>query len=75
MSYANEEAIRYYTEALALIPSDHSNRFELLASRAAVFDLIAQREMQLVDIETMLELAEVSDDDLRRCDALIALAD
>ncbi len=72
--YANEDAIRLYTEALGMLPGDAPERFELLASRAAVYDLIAQRAAQRADVEAMLALAEALDDDTRRCDALTAQA-
>jgi tetratricopeptide (TPR) repeat protein len=73
--YANEEAVRFYSEALALIPADHADRFDLLSARAQVYDILARREAQHADVEAMLALAEKLDDDARRCDALIALAD
>ena len=73
--YANRDAIKFYTEALALMPAEHPERFEVLASRAAVYDLIAEREAQHADIEAMLALADALHDDARRCDAWIALAD
>jgi len=76
--YANADAIRLYTQALALMPADpekDGDRFDLLAARAAVYDLVARREAQRADAEAMLALAEKQNDDARRCDALIALAD
>ncbi|MBN1485139.1 MAG: protein kinase [Chloroflexia bacterium] len=73
--YSNEEAIHFYSEALDLLPPDHPERFELLAARAQVYDLVAQREAQLADVEAMLALAQEWADNARRCDALIALAD
>ncbi len=73
--YANEEAICFYTEALALLPADHPQRFEALAARSQVYDVAARREEQRADVEAMLALAERLDDDARRCDAWIALAD
>jgi tetratricopeptide (TPR) repeat protein len=72
--YANREAIAAYTEALALT-TDDAGRFDLLAARAAVCDVIAARDEQRADVDAMLALAEKLDDDARRCDALIALAD
>ncbi len=76
--YANQDAIRFYTEALALVPDDpenYSQRFDLLASRATVYDLIGLREQQRADVDAMLALAEKHDDDARRFDSLLALAD
>jgi predicted ATPase len=73
--YANQDAIRFYSEALELMPDDHPGHFEVLAARAEVYNIIAQREAQYDDVQAMLALAEEWDDDARRCDALIALAD
>ncbi|MBF8286007.1 MAG: serine/threonine protein kinase, partial [Anaerolineales bacterium] len=73
--YANEDAIRLYTEALALTPEDHPGRFDLLAARVKVYNIVARREEQRADAEAMVALAEKQNDDARRCEALIALAD
>jgi predicted ATPase len=73
--YANDDAIRLYTEALHLMPDDHPGRFDALAARAGVYDVVARREEQLADAQAMLALADASHDDARRCDALIALTD
>ena len=73
--YANTDAIRFYTEALALMPEDSAERFDTLAARMAVHDLTAQRDAQRADVEAMLALADRLDDEARRCDAHIALAD
>ena len=40
--YANEEAIRAYTEAIALTPDTDRERFDLLLARAQTYDLVAQ---------------------------------
>jgi tetratricopeptide (TPR) repeat protein len=73
--YANDDAIRLYTEALDLMSEDHPGRFDAFAARCQVFDIVARREEQRSDVEAMLALAEELDDDARRCDAYIALAD
>ncbi len=73
--YANDDAIRFYAEALALTPNDTPERFDLLAARAKVYDVVARREPQRADIDAMLVLAEELKDDFRQCDALLALAD
>ncbi|HEY48379.1 MAG TPA: protein kinase [Anaerolineae bacterium] len=73
--YANQEAIRYYTEELEFLPEKHPDRFDLLASRAGIYDLIASREKQLADVTDMIDLSEILDDDGLRCDAQLALAD
>jgi predicted ATPase len=73
--YANDDAIRLYSEALALLPEGDPQRFDVLAARAGVYDIVARRDEQLADVEAMLALAEAMQDDARRCDGLIALAD
>lgn len=73
--YANEEAIHLYSEALELMPPDHPDRFDLLSARASVYDVVACREEQLADVKEMLSLAQRAQEDARRCDALLALAD
>ena len=73
--YAGQEAIQYYSQALRLLSEDDPRRFELLAARSAVYELVADRERQRADIETMLALAEGWDDKHCQCDALIAMGD
>ena len=73
--YANHDAIKFYIEALALFADDDPDRFEVLLARAAVYDVIANRDAQRKDAEAMLALAETLNDDSRRFDALLALAD
>jgi tetratricopeptide (TPR) repeat protein len=73
--YANKDAIRFYSEALALLAEDDPARFGLLAARVNIFDLTAQRAEQYADAQAMLALAERLDDDERRCAALLALTD
>jgi len=73
-TYANEDAIRLYTEALALLPEDHENRFDLLATRVALYDITTEREAQRADIDAMLVLAEKQQDNARLVDAYLALA-
>jgi predicted ATPase len=71
--YANEDAVRLYSEALILIPENDPSRFELLAGRAAAYDVMADREAQLADIEEMLILTEEAGDDVQRVEALLLL--
>jgi len=73
--YANEEAIRLYSEALDLMPDEAPGRFAVLAARNQVYGVAARREAQSADVAAMLTLAEELDDDGFRCDALIAQAD
>jgi predicted ATPase len=74
-SYVNEDAVRLYSEALSLISEDDPKRFELLAGRAEVYNVMAEREAQLADVEMMLVLAENRGDEARRVEALLALAE
>jgi predicted Ser/Thr protein kinase len=73
-AYANEDAIRLYSEAISLLAEDDIDRFMLLESRAAVYDVMADRDSQLVDIEAILAIADYQGDDTRRVDALLSLA-
>jgi predicted ATPase len=74
-SYANEDAIRYYSQALEYVPENAPERLELLAARARVYGLVAQMEAQRADLEAMLALAGALENDAHRCDALVALAE
>ncbi|MDX1612966.1 MAG: protein kinase [Candidatus Promineifilaceae bacterium] len=73
-SFANEEALRLYTEALSLLPGDHWLRYELLAERAQIYGLVGNYEAQRRDAETMLTIAEKQDDESKIMDALLELA-
>jgi adenylate cyclase len=73
--YANEEAIAHLSQALEYVPVDAPQRLDLLAARAKVYGLIAEWEAQRADLEALLALAEALEDDVHRCDALIALAE
>ncbi|MGW8144743.1 MAG: protein kinase domain-containing protein [Anaerolineales bacterium] len=72
-AYANDDAVRLYSEALALLPEDHPQRFDLLAGRAAVYDVTAKRVSQMGDISAMVDLAEKQGDKGKQADALMAL--
>lgn len=72
--YANQEALDFFDQALPLTRPDDPRRFHILAARAQVYDVLAQRANQRADIEAMLDLAEKRNDDAMRCDALIALS-
>lgn len=73
--YANEEALRLFGDALDLMPDGHPDRFDVLAARSQVYDLVARREAQHADVDAMLALSSDLNDDTRLCDALMALAD
>jgi predicted ATPase/class 3 adenylate cyclase len=73
-SYANQEALRYYSELLSLLPAEGPERFEVLALRASVYDVVADRQAQLADAEEMLAISKTLHDDTLQFDALLALA-
>lgn len=73
--YSNHDAIRFYSEALTLVPEDDPRRFDLLASRAAVYDVVAWRKEQYEDAQAMIGIAEREGNQARLCDALLVLAD
>jgi serine/threonine protein kinase/tetratricopeptide (TPR) repeat protein len=73
--YANVEALGFYNDALALTPTDHPDRFHILAARAQVYGVLARREAQRADIEAMLQIAEAQNNQAMLADALTALAD
>jgi tetratricopeptide (TPR) repeat protein len=72
--YANEDALRFYSQALEFADQDAAATFELLSARAQVYDVVARREEQLADVESMLVLAEGLED-AQRFDAQLALTD
>ena len=86
--YANQDAIRLYSDALALLSekevdlaalkdgSLYRQRFNLLLNRSGVYDIQGQRPEQLADIQSMLAIAgpQGLDDPALHCDALISLA-
>ena len=52
--YANEDALRYFSRALALTPvEDVATRYRLLLGREAVYGLTAQREPQAADLTAL----------------------
>ena len=73
--YANEEAARFYTEALHLLPEVDMQRFDVLKARAQVYNVMARPDAQAQDVKAMLALCEHLHDEARLCDALLAEAD
>jgi DNA-binding SARP family transcriptional activator len=55
--YDGQQAVHYFSEALALETESTPDRFHLLAERAAVYNILAQREAQKADLDDMLALA------------------
>ncbi len=73
--YANADALRCYSEALALTTADPPERFRLLAARAQVYDLVGRRAEQRADVDALLALAETLGDDGYRFEAQLAEAE
>jgi adenylate cyclase len=62
-SYANEEAVRYFSKALELVlENDTVTHFNLLESRVKVLDILGNRDTQCSDIELMAVLVEGLDE-------------
>ena len=56
--YANEEAVAYFSRALALLPeTDRTGRYGLLLAREEVYDLLGQRDAQRQDLTELEALA------------------
>ena len=72
--FANEDALRLYSQALEFMMQDNE-RFDLLLARVKVLHLTADREAEFADIQELSELAEELDDVQRRIDALLSQAD
>ena len=71
--FAHEDALRFYNQALEFAQLD-TDRFDLIEKRVAVFNLAADRESELAGIEELSDLAVALDNEYRRIDALLALA-
>ena len=73
-TFANQQALDCTARALILAaPDDSALRWRLLATRERTLELLAQRDLQLQDIEAMLALAEAlppgGEGDARRAEA------
>lgn len=73
--YANAEAARFYTAALACLSPDSPQHFDCLAARAEVYNLVAQRADQLADVQAMVTVAQRHNDPTRLCEAHLAFAE
>jgi class 3 adenylate cyclase/predicted ATPase len=57
--FANVEARRYYTHAIELTPTeDLRARFDLIAAREKILDLLGERQAQVQDLNAMQEIAQ-----------------
>ena len=70
--YANQEALVYYNQALAVLDELETVgqarpeiRFEILAGREGVYDVLGQREAQEADVAALVALAQELHDDGR----------
>ncbi len=54
--YANEDALRFYTRAIDLMPADQDDaRLNILLEREAVLDVLGDRESQRLDLDTLAQ--------------------
>jgi predicted ATPase/class 3 adenylate cyclase len=61
--FANEVAIHYYSQALErLLPGEREQRYNLLAGRERIYDLLGDRGAQEKDLEEMGRLAQKLED-------------
>ncbi len=73
--YDNDNAIRYFSRALALTPEhDVAARFALLLGREAVYSVSGQREAQAADIAALEELAALQEDAQQRASVALRRA-
>ncbi len=69
--YANEVALGYYGQALErLLPEETGQRYDLLAGRERIYDLLGQREAQEQDLLEMGRLADELRDPRRQVEVL-----
>jgi predicted ATPase/class 3 adenylate cyclase len=69
--YANAVALGYYSQALErLLPEERELRYDLLAGRERIYDLLGEREAQEIDLAGMDRLAAELSDARRQVDVL-----
>lgn len=67
--YANADALSYLNRALDLTPeADHAERYTLLLARQKVYDVLADREAQRLDLAQLEELAQRLGDPRRQAE-------
>lgn len=70
--YANQAAITYLSNAIQLIPKTaYAERYDLLLSREAIYDVQGTREAQQRDITELQGLAQVLHDELRQAEVYL----
>jgi tetratricopeptide (TPR) repeat protein len=58
VQYANQDAVRFFSRALALTPeSDAAGQYELHLAREEIYDRLGQREAQAADLAQLTALA------------------
>ena len=73
--YANEDAIAYFSRALALTSeADHARRYPLLLARMKLYDILGQLEAQGKDLALLGESADALGDDHLRAEVAVARA-
>jgi adenylate cyclase len=77
---ANEDAVIYFSRALELTPQSKTReRYNLLQAREQIYSLMGGRELQVKDLETMQDLANLLGEDQKKmevdlCKAKYSLA-
>lgn len=71
-TFAHEDAIRFYSEALSFAAQDSTQACELLLARAKVYDLRGERSLQIQDLQAAEAKAESIGETASR--AAVALA-
>jgi class 3 adenylate cyclase/tetratricopeptide (TPR) repeat protein len=75
-AFQNSLAAELYSRSIALTPAgDLPSRFSLHAAREAVYDLLGNRDQQRQDLQALQSLADDLDDDEKRVEVLVKLAD
>ena len=70
--YANDDAIRFYSEALGMEIEDQAQRFHLLLQRSEVYGLSGRRQEQWADLQAARSLSDKLGP-AEQCDALILI--
>jgi predicted ATPase len=73
--FANDEALSYLARSLDLIPNDAiAEKYAILLDRERIYDILGSREAQAQDLESLEELADSLDDDLRHSEVALRQA-
>lgn len=70
--FVNAQALDYLTRALALIPpNEHAERYELLAARERVLEILGERERQRVELTELEQLTDLLSDTGKRLGVIL----